>query len=97
MHCQTNKTNRDMLHTIFDNTKKIGDFAKSKEAQKILNDNHRGAEVQEFRVGDKVTTTETATYRQTGIIEEVYNNNGYWRYIVKGYNYKQSDLTKVRA
>lgn len=86
-----------MIHTIFDNTKQIRDFAKSKEAQQILNDNHRGRDVQRFRVGDRVTTTDYAAYKTTGTIEEVYNNNGYWRYIVNGYNYKQSDLTKVGA
>ena len=86
-----------MLPTIFDNTKQVRNFAKSEESHKILNDNHKGAEVQKFRVGDKVTTTTTTTYKNSGIIEEAYNNNGYWRYIVNGYNHKQSDLEKVGA
>lgn len=84
-----------MLHTIFDNTKQVQDFARTKEAQKILHDNHKGNEEQIYKVGDKVRTTSLSPHRTKGTITEAYEMAGYWYYVIDGRAYRTKDLTKV--
>jgi hypothetical protein len=82
-----------MLHLIFDNTKKIKDFAKSYNPVE-----EKGKEQQQFNIGDVVTHTEKSRYRfGKGTICEVYENNGYFYYIIKenGLTFRQTDLIKL--
>ena len=84
-----------MIHTIFDNTKQVQDFARTMEFKKILHDNYKGSEVQIFKVGDKVRTTNASPYRTMGTITEAYEMAGYWYYVIDGRAYRTKDLTKV--
>lgn len=83
-----------MIHTIFDNTKEVQQFARTAEARRILHDNHNGNEVQRFKVGDKVRTTNASPYRTKGTITEAYEMAGYWYYVIDGRAYRTKDLTK---
>jgi hypothetical protein len=84
-----------MIHTIFDNTKQVQNFSRTKEAQKILQDNHKGNDEQIFKVGDKVRTTNACPYQIEGIITEAYEMAGYWYYMIDGRAYRTKDLTKA--
>lgn len=82
-----------MLHLIFDNTKKIKDFAKSYNPVE-----EKGKEQQFFNVGDVVTATEKSRYRfDKGTIYEVYEQNGYFYYTIKenGLTFSQKDIKKL--
>lgn len=82
-----------MLHLIFDNTKKIKDFAKSYQPKE-----EKGNEEQIFNVGDVVTHTEKSRYRfGKGTICEVYQQNGYFYYTIKENNltFRQKDIEKL--
>lgn len=82
-----------MLHSFYDNTKKIKDFAKSYQPKE-----EKGKEEQIFNVGDVVTHTEKSKYRfGKGTICEVYENNGYFYYIIKenGLTFRNKDLKKL--
>lgn len=63
----------------FDNTLSVHNFAKSPEAQKILNDNHAGSEKQYYTIGQKVNSNGI----QNAIITDVYKENGYMRYVIE--------------
>lgn len=79
-----------MLHSIFDNTKKIKDFAKSYNPVE-----EKGKEQQNFYVGDVVASTDKSRYRfDKGTICEVYENNGYFYYTIKenGLTFRNKDL-----
>ena len=82
-----------MLRLIFDNTKKIKDFAKSYNPVE-----EKGKEQQFFNVGDVVTATEKSRYRfDKGTICDVYENNGYFYYIIKenGLTFRNKDLKRL--
>lgn len=82
-----------MLHLIFDNTKKIKDFAKSFNPVE-----EKGKEQQQFNIGDVVTHTEKSCYRfGKGTICEVYEQNGYFYYTIKenGLTFRQKDIKKL--
>lgn len=82
-----------MLHSFYDNTKKIKDFAKSYQPKE-----EKGKEEQILNVGDVVTATEKSRNRfDKGTICEVYENNGYFYYIIKenGLTFRQKDIKKL--
>lgn len=82
-----------MLHLIFDNTKKIKDFAKSYNPVE-----EKGKEQQFFNVGDVVTATEISRYRfDKGTICYVYEQNGYFYYTIKenGLTFRNKDLKRL--
>ena len=82
-----------MLHLIFDNTKKIKDFAKSYNPVE-----EKGKEQQFFNVGDVVTATEKSRYRfGMGTICEIYEQNGYFYYTIKenGLTFRNKDLKRL--
>ena len=70
-----------MLHAIFDNTLSVGELAK----RTILKDEPRN-EVQLYNIGQKVDGYGHGFY--FGIIVEVYENNGYYYYVIE-YKLKQ--------
>ena len=68
----------------FDNTLQVKQFAQSKEAKALLNI-PVGKEKQLFKAGDKVTSTEFATYNLNGkdvTVKGVEEVNGYYRYTI---------------
>lgn len=65
-----------MLHSIFDNTLKVRE-----EAKKIVLPYESGNETQLYEVGQKVDGYGHGFY--TGTIIEVYQENGYFRYVVE--------------
>lgn len=64
----------------FDNTKSIRDFAKTAEAQRLLNI-PAGHEVQLYHIGQKVDGNGHGF--NVGTIVDVWCNNGYYRYEVE--------------
>lgn len=65
----------------FDNTKSIRDFARTAEAEKILNEVVDGKEKQLYSVGQTVDGDGFGFY--TGKIIEVYKQCGYFYYIIE--------------
>lgn len=80
-----------MLHLIFDNTKKIKDFAKSYNPEE-----EKGKEQQIFYVGDVVKSSDKSRYfLSKGKISDLYQENGFIYYIVNGLTFRQTDLIKL--
>ncbi len=67
---------------FIDNTLSVKNFAKTEEANKILNVK-RGDETQLFFIGQTVKGNNKATTTQKGIIIDIYCENGYYRYIIE--------------
>jgi len=68
------------LSDIFDNTKAVRDFAKTAEAERLLYI-PKGTEKQLYKIGERVDGNGHGF--NEGIIIDVYENNGYFRYIVE--------------
>lgn len=84
-----------MVH-FYDNTLKVKQEAQ--EVAKKIDWNHKGKEEQFFNVGDVVTHTEKSRYRfGKGTICEVYQQNGYFYYIIKENNltFRNKDLKRL--
>ena len=65
----------------------------------IINETHKGSEVQAIQVGDIVKSTDISPYRfNNGKIVDIYEENGYFRYIVRHgkseKTYRQKDIKK---
>lgn len=65
----------------FDNTKSVRDFAKTPEAQRILNEVVDGKEKQLYSIGQTVNGEGHGFY--TGKIIDVYCQCGYYRYVIE--------------
>lgn len=61
----------------FDNTKSIQNFARTAEAEKILNNSCSGNETQLYNLGDTVKSM----YFDNGKIIDIYVQNGFYYYV----------------
>lgn len=62
------------------------------EGKKIINSTKQGAENNPYKIGDNVKNTESSTYKFEGKISDIYQQNGYYYYIVDGRTYRQKDI-----
>lgn len=68
------------------------------QGQRLVNSLVSGNEVQAYRIGQSVNSTELSPYRFNDcLITDVYKENGYYRYIVlidgKKHTFRQKDIT----
>lgn len=62
------------------------------EGNKIVNCTKKGTKNDPYKVGDKVKNTDFSAYKFEGEITEIYQQNGYYYYIVGGRTYRQKDI-----
>lgn len=63
------------------------------EGKKIINSTKQGAENNPYKIGDNVKNTKSSTYKFEGKISDIYQQNGYYYYVVGGRTYRQKDIT----
>lgn len=74
---------------FFDNTLQVKVLASG-----VKLDSSKGQEQKLFEIGERIKTSSLAPYRTEGVIIDVYNQNGFWYYVVNTTEGKYTLRTK---